>query len=87
LKKVEEEAELIDEEIFVTEFDQVFVHISEYDSLSYDNQFNLYGGRKPTVKIQYYSAYPNTYWRTALDILSDILSFEDLGALSPAGKF
>ena len=70
----EEEAELIDEEIFVTEFDQVFVHISEYDSLSYDNQFNLYGGRKPTVKIQYYSVYPNTYWRTALDILSDVLS-------------
>ena len=70
----EEEAELIDEEIFVTEFDQVYVHLSEYDSFSYDNQFNLYGGRKPTLKIQYYSTLPNTYWRTALDILSDTLS-------------
>ncbi len=70
----EEEAELIDEEIFVTEFEQVYVHISEYDSLSYDNQFSLYGGRKPTLKVQYYSAMPNTYWRTALDILSDILA-------------
>ncbi len=70
----EEEIELIDEEIFVTEFDQVYVHISEYDSLDYDNQFNLYGGRKPTLKIQYYSTMPNTYWRTALDILSDMLA-------------
>ncbi len=70
----EEEIELIDEEIFVTEFDQVYVHISEYDSLDYDNQFNLYGGRKPTLKIQYYSTMPNTYWRTALDILSDALA-------------
>ena len=70
----EEEIELIDEEIFVTEFDQVYVHISEYDSLDYDNQFSLYGGRKPTLKIQYYSTMPNTYWRTALDILSDMLS-------------
>lgn len=70
----EEEAELIDEEIFVTEFDQVYVHISEDDSLAYDNQFSLYGGRKPTLRIQYYSTLPNTYWRTALDILSDVLA-------------
>jgi hypothetical protein len=70
----EEEAELIDEEVFVAEFDQIYVHVSEYDSLAEDNQFYLYGGRKPTVKIQYYSAMPNTYWRTALDILTDTLS-------------
>ena len=70
----EEELELINEEIFVTEFDQVYVSLSEYDSLDYDNQFSLYGGRKPTLKIQYYSTMPNTYWRTALDILSDSLA-------------
>ena len=69
----EEEAERIDEQIFVTEFDQVYVHISEYDSLDYDNQFYLYGGRKPTLKVQYYSTAPNTYWRTALDVLSDVI--------------
>ena len=70
----EEEIEMIDEEIFVTEFDQVYVSVSEYDSLDYDNQFSLYGGRKPTLKIQYYSTMPNTYWRTAFDILSDSLA-------------
>jgi hypothetical protein len=69
----EEEAEQIDEDLEVPEFEQIYVHLSEYDSLSYDNQFNLYGGRKPTLKVQYYSALPNTYWLTALDVLSDAL--------------
>ena len=67
----EEELESIQEEIFVPEFDQIYVHLSEYDSLQTDNQFYLYGGKKPTVKIQFYSTSPTTYWRTALDIIAN----------------
>ena len=70
----EEEAELIDEEIFVTQFDEIYVHVSEYDSLAEDNQFYLYGGKKPTIRVQYYSALPNTFWRTALDIIADSMN-------------
>ncbi|MBR2611922.1 MAG: VWA domain-containing protein [Clostridia bacterium] len=70
----DEEIDRITEQVYVTQYDQIFVHISEYDSLEMDNQFSLYGGRKQVIKVQYYSAQPNTYWRTALDVLADIQS-------------
>ena len=66
----EEEAEWIDEEIFVAEFEQIYVSLTANDSFDQDNSFYLFGGKKPTVKIQYYSTAPTTYWRTALDILA-----------------
>jgi len=72
----QEEKDLIDEEITtVLTFDQIYVQLSEEDSFSYDNQFYLYGGTIPTIKIQLYSANPNTYWRTVLDVLAD--AFKD----------
>ena len=66
----EAEADSIDEEIFVAEFEQIYVYLTANDSLDEDNSFYLFGGKKPTVKIQYYSTAPTTYWRTALDILA-----------------
>ena len=69
----ETEAKLITESISLFSYDQIYVHISEYDSLSYDNQFYLYGGKKPTLKIQYYSTLPNSYWSTALLVLQDVM--------------
>ena len=68
----EEEAEWIDEEIFVAEFEQIYVSLTANDSFDQDNSFYLFGGKKPTVKIQYYSTAPTTYWRTALDILAAV---------------
>lgn len=67
----EEEIESITEQVYVTGYDQILVRLSEYDSLALDNQFSLYGGRKQVIKVQYYSTLPNTYWRTALDVLAD----------------
>jgi len=69
----EAEAELINENISVFAYEHLYVHISEYDSLDYDNQFYLYGGKKPTLKIQYYSAMPNNYFPSALLVLQDAL--------------
>ena len=68
----ESEAKLITENIALFSYDQIYVHVSEYDSLSYDNQFYLYGGKKPTLKIQYYSTMSNTYWSSALLVLQDM---------------
>jgi hypothetical protein len=70
----EEEIDSITEQVYVTGYDQILVRLSEYDSLALDNQFSLYGGRKQVIKVQYYSALPNTYWRTAIDVLADIQS-------------
>jgi len=61
----------IDEDISVFAYEHIFVHISEYDSLEADNQFYLYGGHKPTLKIQYYSTLPNNYFPTVLLVLQD----------------
>lgn len=69
----ETEAKLITEHIGVFSYDQIYVHISEYDSLNYDNQFYLYGGTKPTLKIQYYSSMANPYWSSALLVLQDVM--------------
>lgn len=69
----ESEAQLITEHIGVFSYDQIYVHISEYDSLSYDNQFYLYGGKKPSLKIQYYSTMANPYWSSVLLTLQDVM--------------
>lgn len=53
----------------IASFDEVFVHIDERDSLLHDNEFYLYGGTKPTVKIQYYSS-GNPYFRGGLQSVS-----------------
>jgi len=72
----EAEADMVNEVISVTRFDELYVHIDELDSLSYDNQFYLYGGKKPVIKIKYYSSLPNNFWVTALEVLADSLRDE-----------
>ena len=69
----EVEAELITEEISVYEYDRIHVYISENDSMETDNQFYLYGGHKPVLKVLYYSTLPNNYFTTALLIIQDSL--------------
>ena len=69
----ETEAENIDENIAVYAYDQIYVHLSVFDSLEYDNLFYLYGGQKPVLKVQYYSAMPNNFWSSALLVLQDIV--------------
>ncbi len=70
----EEEKDLITEELQLFAYDQIFVTIDADDSLSYDNQFYLYGGQKPTLKILYYSTMPNNYFTAALLIAQNALS-------------
>lgn len=69
----ETEAERIDENISVFAYDQIYVHLSVFDSLEYDNLFYLYGGNKPILKVQYYSSMPNNFWSSALLVLQDIV--------------
>ena len=65
------EADLIDQSISVFAYDYIYVYVSAYDSLEDDNIFYLYGGIRPTIKVQYYSTLPNNYWSTALLVLQD----------------
>lgn len=69
----ESEAELITENVSIFAYENIYVHLSEYDSLDYDNRFYLYGGKNPVLKVQYYSSMPNNYWTSALLVLQDTL--------------
>lgn len=68
------EADTIEESIEVFAYEHIYVHINETDSFESDNSFYLYGGHKPTLKIQYCSSLPNNYYTTALFVLKDALS-------------
>jgi len=46
----------------IVSFDYMYVYLDEYDSMQTDNVFNVYGGTKPTVKVQYASSKPNNFF-------------------------
>ena len=68
------EKEEIAESIEVSSYEHIYVHITENDAMQSDNSFYLYGGQKPTLKIQYYSKLPNNYYITSLLLLKDFFS-------------
>lgn len=65
-----------DEIIKVYSYETLNVHIEESDSLSLDNVYYLYGGMKPTLKVQYHSSRPNNFFSSALMVLRDQLRNE-----------
>ena len=58
----------------VFEYEHATVRIEENDSFSHDNSFEIYGGAKPSLRIQYASSRPNNFFATALLVLRDTLS-------------
>ena len=67
------DAELADEVVNIYSYNYVHVYVKELDSLSYDNSFYLYGGKRPVLNVQYYSALPNNFFSSALMVLRDKL--------------
>ena len=67
------DAEEADEEVNIYAFDYVHAYVKELDSLSYDNSFYLYGGKRPVLNVQYYSALPNNFFSASLLVLRDKL--------------
>lgn len=64
----------IDQELTVFSYEYATVEIEENDSFEYDNSFELHGGAKPSLRIQYASSSPNNFFATALLVLRDTLS-------------
>lgn len=54
-------------------YQYAYISISVNDSFSYDNMFYLYGGTKETIRIQYSSEIPNTFFRGCIMSLRDTL--------------
>ena len=67
-------------------FDYLEVYVSVEDSFLDDNSFFLYGGTKPSIKIQYSSSIPNNYFggvvRTIREVMKDqwTIEFKELKA-------
>ena len=68
------EQEMIAGDVEIFSYDYIHVSVSEKDSVKTDNEFYLYGGTKPTLRIQYYSTLPNIFYTTALFVLKDALA-------------
>ena len=73
-EKSDFETEIV-ENISVFEFESAEASIDERDSFETDNSFYLYGGKRPALKVQYYSEKPNNYFRSALMVLRDQLKY------------
>ena len=58
----------------VHEFESVHVYISENDSFAADNDFYIYGGQKPELKILYYSPNANIFFAGSVMSVRDTLN-------------
>ena len=57
----------------VSSYKSLHVSISQDDSFPQDNSFDIYGGMKEVVKIQYFSEKPNNFWPSALAQLKSVV--------------
>lgn len=57
-------------------FDSIHIDLlgNDGDSLDIDDTFNIYGGRKEAIKIEYFSSLPNPFFHTVLLVLRDEFS-------------
>lgn len=56
-----------------TSFDYLEIYVAVDDSFVDDNSFFLYGGTKPTIKIQYSSSIPNNFFRGMVNTMREVL--------------
>ena len=63
----------ITQEVTVFSYESVSARIEEKDNFEYDNSFELHGGAKIPLRIQYASSTPNNFFSTALLVLRDTL--------------
>ena len=64
----------ISQELDVFSYEHAIVRIEENDSFKHDNSFEIHGGAKPSLRIQYASSNPNNFFATSLLVLRDTLS-------------
>ena len=67
------DAAYIDMQLELYSYEQILITTTEQDSLTYDNQYYVYGGTKPTLKVLYYSPMPNNYFTSVLLLLQDAM--------------
>ena len=56
----------------IVSFSEMYVSLNENDSFRRDNTFNVYGGEKPTIRVQYSSSKPNNFFSGAVRTLRQL---------------
>lgn len=62
---------ILNENQKVFSYDYVRFYVEESDSVATDNEFYVYGGTMPKVRIQYYSTKPNIFFRNIIIAIRD----------------
>ena len=62
---------ILNENQKVFSYDYVRFYVEEQDSVATDNEFYVYGGTMPKVRIQYYSTKPNIFFRNIIIAIRD----------------
>lgn len=57
----------------IVSFEYMFVHIDEDDGFEKDNTFNVYGGEKPVLRVQYASTQTNNFFSGVLRSMRQML--------------
>lgn len=63
---MENEAKNIKDNEAVSTFQEVHLYLTETDNFAEDNSFNIFGGKKDTIRIQYFSPRPNSFFNAVL---------------------
>ena len=56
----------------IVSYEYLFVHIDEADGFDKDNTFNLYGGEKPILRVQYASSRTNNFFSGVLRVMQQM---------------
>ena len=67
------DASIATQQVNISNYNYLKVSVKEQDSLINDNEFYLYGGKRPVLNVQYYSTLPNNFFASALFVLRDRL--------------
>ncbi len=63
------------ENVKIAAFENIHAYVDGADALDEDNSFWLYGGNKPTIRIQYSSTDPNNFFATSAIVLRSQLGY------------
>lgn len=63
---------IIEDQDKIFSYESVHISLEESDSFAEDNSFDIYGGQKETLKVQYASSLSNSFFNGILDVLKNV---------------
>ena len=58
----------------VSSYQDVHIYLNEEDNFAEDNSFNIFGGQKEVIRVQYFSTSPNIFFSSVMMNLQSLLA-------------